>query len=180
MNKNLERVIEIPEGISCEFNNDILKCRKGDVEIVREVKALGTQITAEANKITFLCKKANKKSITLIKSQSAHVRNMFKGLSEKFKYELEVVYVHFPITVKKEGNGLVISNFLGEKVNRFAKIIDGVDVEVKGQNITVSCHDLEKAGQTSANIEKATRISKRDRRIFQDGCFIVKKPRGEV
>src|SRR3989344_4935855 len=86
--------------------------------------------------------------------------------------------VHFPVTLKVEGNKFVITNFLGEKTPRFAKIPQGVKVEVKGQKITVSSHNKDLAGQTAANLEKATKIRSRDRRIFQDGIFLVERPAG--
>ena len=101
---------------------------------------------------------------------------MFKGLDEKFVYKLQSCNVHFPMTLKVEKNKLIISNFLGEKTPRHAEILSGVDVEIKGQNITISSHDKESAGHTAANFEKATKIKNRDRRIFQDGIFIVEKP----
>ena len=49
-----------------------------------------------------------------------------------------------------------------------------------GQNreqddVTVTGSDREKVGQTAANIERACKIKKRDRRVFQDGIYIVSK-----
>jgi large subunit ribosomal protein L6 len=41
--------------------------------------------------------------------------------------------------------------------------------------VTVSGSDREKVGQTAANIEMACKIKKRDRRVFQDGIYIVSK-----
>ena len=48
-------------------------------------------------------------------------------------------------------------------------------MKVKGQEIIVEGIDKEATGQTAANIEQATRITKWDRRVFQDGIYIVEK-----
>ena len=101
---------------------------------------------------------------------------MFKGINEKFAYKLEACNVHFPMTLKIEGNKLAINNFLGEKTPRHAEILPNVDVDIKGQVITLTSHDKEAAGQTAANFEKATKVRNRDRRIFQDGIYITQKP----
>jgi large subunit ribosomal protein L6 len=79
------------------------------------------------------------------------------------------------MTLKLEKNKLLINNFLGEKNPRVANILSGVDVDIKGQNITISSHDKTSAGQTAANIEKATKIRLRDRRIFQDGIYLIER-----
>ena len=82
------------------------------------------------------------------------------------------------MTLKIKNNELIINNFLGEKVPRKATIFPNVEVEIKGNIIKVSSIDKEAAGHTAANMEKATKVKKRDRRIFQDGIFITKKEKG--
>jgi large subunit ribosomal protein L6 len=80
------------------------------------------------------------------------------------------------MTVKIEGDKFKIKNFLGEKIERTAMICPNTKVSIKGNIVEVSSVDIEKAGQTAANIEIATKIRNRDRRVFQDGIFITEKP----
>jgi large subunit ribosomal protein L6 len=96
-----------------------------------------------------------------------------------FEYKLKAVYSHFPMTIRVNGNQMTITNLFGEKVPRVAALPwSPAEVEVKVQNktdVTVSGADREKVGQTAANIERSCRIKNRDRRVFQDGIYIVSK-----
>ena len=74
-----------------------------------------------------------------------------------------------------DGDTLIVKNFFGEKIPRKAKIVPNVKVQVKGDEVTVSGIDIEAVGQTAANIEKCTVIKNRDRRVFQDGIWLVEK-----
>ncbi|MBS3098966.1 50S ribosomal protein L6 [Candidatus Pacearchaeota archaeon] len=176
MKKKLQQSIQIPEGVSCKCENKILTCRKDSTELKRKVDLPQIEIKIEGKQISLTCKKGNKNDYKIIKAFTAHIANMFRGLEKKFVYHLESVNVHFPMTLKAEKGTLAISNFLGEKVPRYAKILSNVEVEIKGQSITISSHDREAAGQTAANFEKATKIRRKDRRIYQDGIYIVEKP----
>jgi len=170
--------IEIPEGITCEISDRTIICKKGDISIPLKITEKIVNIKIEDNYIVFETERFKKKEKKLIKTYVAHLKNNFKGLKEPFVYELEACSVHFPITLKLEKNKLIINNFLGEKKPRVALIREGVDVKIQGQKVIVSSPNKEDAGQTAANIEKATVVKNRDRRVFQDGIFIVSKPKG--
>lgn len=176
MKRKLHEEIIVPEGINCKFADGRIEISKGGSLIVKKINTPGIDIKLGEGKIIIECKRAHRKENAIIKTLSAHMLNSFKGLESPFVYELEVCNVHFPMSVKVEGKKIVITNFLGEKEKRTAEILDGVKVDVKGNKIEVSGSIREDAGQTAANIEKATKISKRDRRVFQDGVFIVRKP----
>jgi large subunit ribosomal protein L6 len=64
---------------------------------------------------------------------------------------------------------------LGEKYPRVAKIVGRTQVRVDGDEILVSGISKEEVGQTAINIERATAVRYRDRRVFQDGCYLVEK-----
>lgn len=177
MKQKIVETLEIPQGITCSHVDGIFSCKKGSQELSRKIQTPEIEIRLEGNTIHLECKKGNKNQYKTIKSYIAHIKNFFRGLDEKFIYELEACNVHFPMTLKVQGNDLLINNFLGEKKSRHAEILQNVNVEIKGQKIIVSSADREAAGQTAANFERATKIRAKDRRIFQDGIFITSKPR---
>jgi large subunit ribosomal protein L6 len=167
--------VEIPEGVEVTIEGNVVKVKGPKGELQRELKYPGVKIFTEDGKVVVYKEFPRKKDIAIARTFKAHIANMIKGVTEGFTYKLKVVYSHFPVTVKVQGDEVVIENFLGEKNPRRAKILPGVTVKVRGQEITVESIDKEKAGQTAANIEQATRITKWDRRVFQDGIYIVEK-----
>tara|TARA_Y100000310_G_C20674885_1_gene812422 strand:+ start:78 stop:638 length:561 start_codon:yes stop_codon:yes gene_type:complete len=173
--KKIHNEIEIPEGINIEIEGKKIKVSKDNEELS---KRLQYDVKKEDNKIIINCEKPSKKDKKLINTTIAHIKNMISGLQEKYVYKLQIASIHFPITVKVEKNELVIKNFIGERKDRKAKILDNVDVKVEGEIITLESSDKEKAGQTAANIEQTTKIKNKDRRIFQDGIYITEKMKG--
>ncbi len=109
----------------------------------------------------------------LLGTWRAHLTNMVTGVSLGFRYSLKIIYSHFPMKVSQRGNRIVIDNFLGEKAPRFAPVQGDVDVRIKGDAITIEGSDREHVGQTAANLERATVVKNRDRRVFQDGIYIT-------
>ena len=176
MNKDLERVVEIAEGVEVLVNDKEFVVKGNGKELKKSIDIGKIKIEVKDGKVVLVAKGASKREAKMMGTIEAHLKNMIKGMAEDFVYELEVCNVHFPMNVKANGNIITIKSFLGETTERKSKILDGAKVEIKGNKITVTSHDIEAAGQTAANLEKATKLTGRDRRIFQDGIFITKKP----
>jgi len=176
-NKALIEEIEIPEGINAFVDKDEIILKKGESQLQKKIDSK-LKIKIENNKITLECEKNKKNQRKIFRSAIAHVKNMIKGLNEKFRYRLQISSVHFPVSViiNKEKNELLIKNFLGEKKDRKVKIFPGIEIRIDKDIIEVESSDIEKAGQFAANIEKKTKIRKKDRRVFQDGVYIISKP----
>lgn len=180
MKRKITEEAAIPEGVLCTFDGNILNVSKSGVSLKRKIDLPSVRSEIKENKIILTAEKGNKNELKSIKSSIAHIKNMFSGLDNKYVYKLETCNVHFPTTLKVEGKTLLINNFLGERISRKAKILPGVDIEIKGTKIILSSNDIESAGGTVTNIEKATKIRFRDRRIFQDGIFLVEKPGDDI
>jgi large subunit ribosomal protein L6 len=180
MKKDLSQIIEIPEGIEAEVEGAkvIIKGKEGVNE--REFKIANLKLEKKGNQIIVGNKKSSKKEKRSMNSIAAHIRNMIKGVQGKFEYKLKICFSHFPITVEVKGNEALIKNFLGERTPRKAKIPRGAEVKVDKDIVTVISTDVETAGQAAANFETATRITNRDRRVFQDGIFITSKAGEEI
>lgn len=106
----------------------------------------------------------------------SHVRNMIRGVTDGWEYEMEIFYAHFPMQVRVEGDEVVIENFLGERAPRKTPIRGDTQVDVHGEQITLRGPDKEDVGQTAADIEQLTRVTDKDTRVFQDGVYITAKP----
>lgn len=180
MKKEISEKIEIPEGIEVviEGNTIIIKGPQGENKKKFDLKNL--ILHKEHNHILVSCKKASKKEKKRINTLMAHLKNMIDGVSKRFEYKMKICFSHFPITAEIKNNELIIKNFLGERANRKSKILKGADLDVGKEYITITSVSKEIAGQTAANIEKATKIRKRDIRVFQDGIFITSKAGKEI
>lgn len=174
MKLDLSEELEIPEGVTVDVDEKTVTCKGPQGENERMFK-YNILMKKEGNKIIFSAKKATKREKKQIMSAKAHVANMIKGMNEKYVYKLQVCSLHFPITVVLDKRNLLVKNFLGEKNPRIVKLKDGAEVKVEKEFITVSANDKELAGQTAADIEIATKIKSKDRRVFQDGIFIIQK-----
>jgi large subunit ribosomal protein L6 len=100
---------------------------------------------------------------------------MITGVTKGYEYKMKMVYSHFPIQLKAEGNLLLIGNFLGEKKSRKANILGNTKVTIKGDQVIINGINKEDVGQTAANIQQATKIRRFDPRVFQDGVYLVER-----
>ncbi len=174
---DLREEIEIPNGMTASIEETVLIIKKDNNEIKRELNSL-IEIKVEGNKIILEAKKSSKREKMVFGTLAAHIKNIIRGLNEKFKYKLQAVSVHFPMTlsIDKEKNELLVKNFLGEKTDRRIKLVEGADVKINKDIIEIESANKELAGQCAANIEKGTKIRNKDRRIYQDGVYIIEKP----
>ncbi|MBT3324343.1 50S ribosomal protein L6 [archaeon] len=176
----LRKVVEVPEGVEVNIVDREIQVKKGSLEVKRVLYFPTVEIKKEGNNIVLEPKRFTKKEKKIINTYKVHILNMVIGVQEPYTYKVKICASHFPMTVKVKGKKLEIKNFLGEKVPRIADIVNDVDVKIEGDEIIITSANKEAAGQTAGNFEKATRITNRDRRIFQDGLWIIQKAGKEI
>lgn len=174
--KQLLDEIAIPEGIQVELNGTVLRIKGAKGELVRDFTYPSVLVSLDGKKLTLKSEVSRKQEKAVIGSFRAHIKNMITGVTTGFTYKLKVVYSHFPITVKVIPGGFVeVSNFFGEKAARRAKVYGNVKVDVQKDIVIVTGINIEEVAQTSANLERATRVRKRDTRVFQDGIYLIER-----
>ena len=164
--------ISITEGVAVEVDDKKVKVSGNKGELKREFKLThDVKIQKEDNKIKVVSELSDRKTKALVGTIIAHIRNMMKGVTEGYIYKMKIIYSHFPMNVKVDGDKVVTQNFLGERTPRIAKIIGNTQVKIEGQDIAITGIDLEDVGLTSSNIEQSCRIVGYDKRRFSDGIY---------
>jgi large subunit ribosomal protein L6 len=171
--------IPLSDGLSAIIEGSKVTLSKDGNSLSRTFTHNSVSVRQHEGSLEVFCSLPRKSEKAIAGTWAAHLRNMSKGLDEGFEYKLKAVFSHFPMSLKVDGNKFTITNMLGEKVPRVAKLPwTPAEVQVKVENksdVVVSGADREKVGQTAANIERACKVKKRDPRVFQDGVYITSK-----
>lgn len=172
---NYREEIDIPEGVTVEQQGHdiIVKGPKGEVK--RNLYSPSIGVSVENNKVVLSVEAMRKKEKAIVGTFRAHAKNMLKGVTEGHVYKMKICSGHFPMNVAFSDNTLIVKNFVGEKVPRTLRVDKNVSVNVDGEYVTIESPDKEEAGQTAGSIEKLTKRVNFDKRIFQDGIYIVEK-----
>jgi large subunit ribosomal protein L6 len=178
----LQRTLPIPEQVSVQVEGRTIRVKGPLGSLFEDLSHLPVSMSVDQNQVLMETVWPRKREIGMLGTAAAHVRNMIKGVTQGYRYDLRTVYAHFPVTVKvdEKAKVLKIENFTGEKTPRYARILDGVKVLVKGEDISVEGVDLKAVSQTAANIQDSTRIKEKDLRVFLDGIYISGKGPAEA
>ncbi|MCK5628093.1 50S ribosomal protein L6 [Candidatus Bathyarchaeota archaeon] len=174
----ITKTLQIPEDVKVkiERRNVTVEGEKGT--LTRDFSFAPIFIKTDGNLIRVWAEWPRKKEISLVGTIYSHIQNMIKGARKGFSYKLKIVFSHFPVSVKVQGKTVLIENFTGERSARKAKILGEVQVKVQSDDVIVQGINLEDVSQTAANIEQATKIRKKDPRVFLDGIYVFEKNEG--
>jgi len=168
--------LEIPDDVDAEVDHLELTVEGPNGSVTRRLWYPDVRVTVDDGAVVIETESEDAKTNATVGTFESHITNMFHGVTEGWEYRMQVHYSHFPMQVTVEDDEVVIENFLGEKAPRRAQIRGDTDVQVDGEELTLSGSDKESVGQTAADIEQLTRVTDKDTRVFQDGVYIVEKP----
>lgn len=173
--EEIREKMQMPDDVEVELSGHTLKVKGPLGTNERTFKYPNVRLESKNDSIALIVdypRKVDKAALFTIKS---HIKNMIVGVERGYTYKMKIVYAHFPLTVKVNGDNVIIDNYLGEKYPRNAKIVRETKVTVSGDEITVKGINKEHVGQTVGNLEQATRVNKRDPRVFQDGIYLIER-----
>ncbi len=171
------RTVELPAGVTASVKGRELVVKGPNGTAAKAFQRIPVDVVAQGNQVTVKPFTGKKKDVISANTVSSIVKGLVHGVTKGYEYRMKVVYAHFPVTVKVKDDTVVIENFMGERSPRLAKILAGCKVSTEGDDIIIKGASLEHIGQTAANVEQATRIKRKDQRIFLDGIYVYEKKR---
>jgi len=174
------KTIEVPNGVEVKVNGRIVSVKGEKGELTKDFSEAPVSVQFEGKEIKVQANWPRKREAALVGTVCSHIQNMITGVTKGYTYKLKIVFSHFPISVKVKENMVSIENFTGERSPRWARIMGDVRVSAKEDDVIVQGVNIEDVSQTAANIEHATKVKRKDPRIFLDGIFIYEKKEGMV
>ena len=174
----ISKTIQVPDNVDVSVDGKIISFKGAKGSLTRDFSSAPIAIEGEGKKIRVWAKWPRKKEAALVGTISSHIQNMITGVTKGYSYKLKIVFSHFPISVKTQDKAVVIENFTGERRPRRIKTVGDVKIKIEAEDIIVEGVNLEDVSQTAANIEQATRVRRKDPRVFLDGIYVYEKNEG--
>ena len=171
-------MIQVPDDVDVSMDGKKISFKGAKGSLTRDFSFAPVAIDGEGKNIRIWAKWPRKKEAALVGTVYSHIQNMITGVTKGYTYKLKIVFSHFPISVKVQDKTVLIENFTGERRPRRVKTLGDVKVKVEAEDIIVEGVNLEDVSQTAANIEQATRVRRKDPRVFLDGIYVYQRNEG--
>ena len=173
--KAIQGEVPIPAGVTVALDQDVLTIKGPLGQWSKDFSRIPIRIRTEEGKVVLETLRERKHDRAVLGTVKSIIKKLFVGVILGYTYKLKIAYAHFPITVKAKQDEVHVENFYGERSPRVARIMGDCKVVVEGDDVIVRGFSLEEVGQTAANIEQATRVKRKDSRVFLDGVYVYQK-----
>jgi large subunit ribosomal protein L6 len=174
----ISKTIQVPDDVTISLEGKKLSVNGAKGSLTRDFSHAPITIEGEGKTIRIWAKWPRKKEAALVGTIYSHINNMITGVTKGYSYKLKIVFSHFPISVKMQDKTVVIENFTGERRPRRVKVVGDVKVKIEAEDVIIQGTNLEDVSQTAANIEQATRVRRKDPRVFLDGIYVYERNEG--
>jgi large subunit ribosomal protein L6 len=167
--------LKIPENASLSVEGSVVVVKGKLGELRKDFSKSRVWFEIKNNELYIFTDQKGRRGKALVGTIRKKIINMITGVNRKYVVRLKVAHSHFPITVKVDKGFVRIENFMGEKSPRLVRIPEGIEVQVKGQDITLSGLDIDSVTLLGGALENATRVKDKDQRVFLDGIYVQSK-----
>ncbi len=175
----ISKIIQVPDGVEVKIEGRKVTVKGAKGILARDFSYVPIFMEAKNDNIVRVWAEwPRKKEASLVGTIHSHIQNMITGVQKGFSYKLKIVFSHFPISVKVQDKTVMIENFTGERRARRVKVTGDVKVKVESEDVIVEGINLENVSQTAAKIEQATKVKKKDPRVFLDGIYVYERNEG--
>ncbi|MCW3995967.1 MAG: 50S ribosomal protein L6 [Candidatus Bathyarchaeota archaeon] len=174
----ISKTVEFPDDVTMDLVGKKLSVKGAKGSLTRDFSYAPIAIESEGKNVRIWAKWPRKKEAALVGTIYSHINNMITGVTKGYSYKMKIVFSHFPISVKLQDKSVLIENFTGERRPRRVKIIGDVKIKIESEDLIIQGIDLEEVSQTAANIEQATRVRRKDPRVFLDGIYTYERSEG--
>jgi large subunit ribosomal protein L6 len=178
--QTLDLSVELPSNVSASLDSDVLTVSGPLGKVRQDFSKIPVSLSIQGAKVAISTQGARRTNHAILNTAHSHLRNAINGVTAGYQYKLKVVFAHFPVTVKVQGNKVLIENFYGERSPRVAEIVGDTKVEIQGEDIALSGVSIDDIGQTAANLEQATTVRRKDQRVFLDGVYVYERTRNKA
>ena len=171
----VSKTVQVPDDVQIALEGRKVAVKGPKGTLTRDFSHAPISMEMDGKTIRVWAEWPRKKEAALVGTVHSHIQNMITGVRSGFTYKLKIVFSHFPISVKVKEKAVLIENFTGERNPRKARIIGDAQVKVQPEDVTVTGLSLEDVSQTAANVEQATKVKRKDPRVFLDGIYVYER-----
>ena len=172
------KTIQIPDNVNIAIEGRKVTVKSAKETLTRDFSYAPISVELNDKTLRIWAEWPRKKETALVGTIYSHIQNMITGVTKGFTYKLKIVFSHFPISVKVKDKAILIENFTGERNPRKARIVGNAQVKIQTEDIIIQGTNLEEVSQTAANIEQATKVKRKDPRVFLDGLYVYERSEG--
>src|SRR6266704_1133994 len=98
--ETLQRTIQVPEGVTVQVEGKTVKVKGPLGALQEDLSHLPVNFSQSGNEVQVSVTWPRKREIGMLGTAAAHIRNMIRGVTKGYRYNLRTVYAHFPVTVR--------------------------------------------------------------------------------